>query len=86
MKTEISYHILTEEEQKTKWDADERGYTRIKIHKRLITYRLSEFCKEYLAGKWAFEIPPNPPLEKGGEGGISGLTWNPEKNSFRKMT
>jgi len=22
-----------------------------------------------------FEIPPNPPFEKGGEGGISGFAW-----------
>jgi hypothetical protein len=39
-----------------------------------------------LGGKRFSEIPPNPPLEKGGEGGISGITRNPEQNSSRKMT
>ena len=52
----------------------------------LLTCRLSKFYKEYLFGKRVSEIPPNPPLEKGGEGGISGITWNPEQNSSRMTT
>jgi hypothetical protein len=33
------------------------------------------------SGKLVSEIPPNPPLEKGGEGGISGIAWL-EKETF----
>jgi len=61
-------------------------HSSISLLSMLPACRLSKFCKGDLIGKRVSEIPPNPPLEKGGEGGISGITRNPGQSSSRTMT
>jgi hypothetical protein len=68
------------------WLQGNFGHRTVDKDSILLTSRLSKFCEKYLLGKLVSEIPPNPPLEKGDEGGILGITRNPEQNSSRKMT
>jgi hypothetical protein len=49
------------------------GYTLRREAYILLTRRLFKFCKENVLSATILRNPPNPPLEKGGEGGISGI-------------